>query len=144
MIHDKAYRLIQLDEGKRNFVYPDTLGYHTIGYGRNIDQRGGRGLSDSEILFLLDNDISAAIFDLIEIFPNWGDIDASRQAALISLHHNLGPIKFRGFHNFIVAVMDNDWDRAADQLVNSKWYGQVGNRGPRLVRIVRTGEFLLT
>jgi hypothetical protein len=33
------------------------------------------------------------------------------------------------------------WDQAADELMDSLWYQQVGLRGPELVEQLRTGVF---
>ena len=35
------------------------------------------------------------------------------------------------------AVLRRDWSAAADEMVNSRWYGQVGNRSRDLVRRMR-------
>ena len=35
------------------------------------------------------------------------------------------------------AVLRGDWSAAADEMVNSRWYGQVGNRSRDLVRRMR-------
>jgi lysozyme len=134
--------LIKLDEGCSKFAYQDSRGYCTIGYGRCIDERVGKGLSDNEIDMMLTADIWEATEDVISIFRNtWAIICDERRAALVSLRHNLGPGGFRGFKNMIHAIREDHWELAADELQSSKWFYQVGVRGPRLVGILRSGCF---
>lgn len=145
MIHDLAAQLLELDEGRKRFSYGDTCpeAFTTIGVGRNIDYRGGRGLRDDEIDYMLNNDISAAIFDLCNMFENWQRISEARQAVLISMWHALDHVRFMGFQKMIAAVRAEDWERAADEMVDSKFYREAGERGPRLERIMRKGEIKL-
>ncbi|KAH3697099.1 hypothetical protein DPMN_084585 [Dreissena polymorpha] len=49
---------------------------------------------------------------------------------------NLGG-KLRQFVKLGEALDARDWHKAADEMVNSKWYGQVGKRAERLVARMR-------
>jgi hypothetical protein len=40
----------------------------------------------------------------------------------------------------ILALQRKDWDLAADEMMDSKWYRQVGYRGIELVKLMRKGE----
>lgn len=53
---------------------------------------------------------------------------------------NLGAAGFRGFKRFNLALTRLDYDTAAHEMRESKWYGQVGKRAERLVRMMETGE----
>jgi lysozyme len=122
------------DEGERARPYRDTVGKITIGVGRNLTDVG---LSPDEIDLLLDNDIARA-FALASSFPWFTGLDEVRQRVVINLCFNLGG-RFRGFHHTTAALARRDYDAAATQLQNSKWYRQVGQRGPRLVAMLRNG-----
>ena len=132
-------QLIQ-HEGVRYAAYQDSLGYWTIGVGRLIDARMGGGLSHTEVLFLLDNDIDRCIRDLDDRFAWFEGLDAIRQRALVDLRFNLGQQGLLGFAKFIAAMGRGDFAAAARELEQSKWYRQVGTRGPILVEMVRTGQ----
>jgi GH24 family phage-related lysozyme (muramidase) len=67
-------------------------------------------------------------------------LDEVRQAALLSLAFNLGN-RLEQFKNFLMAVRVQQWEVAAAHLQNSKWFGQVGHRGPRLVSMIHTGTY---
>lgn len=126
-----------LDEGKRNFPYTDTVGKLTIGVGRNITDRG---ISDAEIDFLLDNDIQECFRALNERLPWWKLLDGVRQRVLVNMCFNLGINRLCAFHETLSCLQTGHWNLAAQNMLNSKWAGQVGVRAVRLANMVKTGE----
>lgn len=127
-----------LSEGRRRYPYEDTVGKTSIGVGRNLDDVG---LSDDEIDVLLNNDMQRALADAGTL-PYFNDLDEVRQMVICDLVFNMGLARFRdGFIRANAALLDGDYDRAADELVDSKWYRQVGVRGRRNVQMMRTGEY---
>jgi lysozyme len=48
---------------------------------------------------------------------------------------NMGPNRFSptAWPNFFKAVREENWEQAAKQMENSKWFTQVGNRADRLI-----------
>ena len=95
-----------LHEGLRRFPYVDTVGKLTIGVGRNITDVG---ISETEAMYLLVNDIDACIRDLAT-FTWFPELDPIRQRVLVDMRFNLGPSRFRGFKNTLVAVARGDFD----------------------------------
>lgn len=130
-----ARELVRKHEGLRLKVYRDTAGKLTIGYGRNLDDKG---ISNSEAETLLDNDLKEVYGDLETIFSKtiW-DEDINRLAALVSMRFNLGPAGFRKFKKMIEAVRNRDWNEAANQAKDSQWYSQVGVRGQEIVDLLK-------
>ena len=153
-----------LHEGLRLEVYKCPAGYWTIGVGRNLEgkplrkeeqeyifKRSGlapdevievlkeRGITKDEALFLLANDIEDAIKDLSN-FDWFEDLDPVRKKVVIDMRYNLGPTRFRGFKKMIAALAVGDYQKAAAEMVDSRWYHEVGNRSKRLVRMMETGE----
>jgi lysozyme len=126
---------LALHEGRRAKPYTDTVGKLTIGVGRNLTDKG---LSDSEIDYLLMNDIRECTDDL-KTFLWWDDLDEVRRNVLIDMRFNLGPSRFRGFKATLAAVAMGDYVTASDQMRKSKWYRQVKGRGERLARMMSTG-----
>ena len=53
---------------------------------------------------------------------------------------NLGHPRLSGFKNFIQAMQVSDWERAAIEMMDSKWSGQVGDRAVRLRDRVLRGD----
>jgi lysozyme len=135
-IHRLKAQLIT-HEGIRLHAYRDSLGYLTIGIGRMIDQRQGGGISLDEAHYLLENDIFRARLDLIDIFPDFETWPESKQHALIDMRINLGSGGFRSFKRLIDAARKQDWYGVAREMMDSKWYQQVGIRGVNLVEMVQ-------
>ena len=121
---------LKRDEGFRPKPYRCTAGKLTIGYGRNIEDVG---INEAEAEMLLCNDIEEATADLMDIFPGWFDYMWPKKEALVNMRFNLGPARFRKFKKMISAVKAEDWQEAAKQAKDSKWYNQVGDRAKRIV-----------
>lgn len=131
------------DEGLQLSPYRDSLGYLTIGVGHLI-QKGEKfghfigSITNYEAMELLDLDIGIAIRRLNNIYPQWRELDDVRQRAMINLTFNLG-YRLADFHRFLHALKTGDYEKAADHLIQSRWFKQVRLRGPRIVHAIRTG-----
>lgn len=119
-----ARDMLKRHEGFRARVYQCTAGKNTIGYGRNLDDKG---ITLAEAEAMLDNDIRECVQDLAT-FSWWNDLTDLRQAALIDLRFNLGPARFRGFKMMIKALEMGDYTEAAHQVLDSNYAKQVGKR----------------
>lgn len=116
------------DEDKKNTVYRDSLGIWTIGVGRNVDPDHGGGLTDEEVLYLLDNDIGRRWAEIRRRWPWVVNLSDARQRALINMSF-MGMEKLAGFTHMFAALQAGDWETAADEALNSKWAYQVDD-GP--------------
>ena len=131
----KAADLIRIHEGLRLKTYTCTAGKLTIGYGHNLDDNG---ISKDMAEFILQRDIEDAEAHLKQYF--WfEDLDPGRRAAITDMMFNLGSTRFSGFHNMIIALGEGDFETAAKEAEDSKWFKQVGKRGETIVRIIRSG-----
>ena len=135
-------KMIALDEGKRNKVYPDSQGIMTIAFGRNLEDPG---LSDQECYYLLDNDIQRRLVDS-RIQSVIKDLDPVRACVIIDMSF-MGIRKLMEFVNMIAALKAKDFIEAEWQMLNSSknegqpslWSTQVGPRASRLAYMMRTG-----
>jgi len=135
-------------EGNRPFVYDDVTGrpigegtfvrgLPTVGVGRNL---AGKGLSEDEIRYLLDNDINDCATQALK-YPWFSKLDPVRQNAVVELLFNLGPTRFAGFKKFIGFMNEGRYTHAAHELLDSKWAQQVKGRAVTISEMVRTGEW---
>ena len=131
--------LLQLHEGLRTKPYLDTVGKLTIGYGRNLDDVG---ITPEEAKQMLRNDISEAIKQL-ETLTVFSKLDEVRRAVLIDMTFNLGFAGVLKFKKMWQAVESGNFDKAADEMLNSKWAAQVGRRAMRLSDMMRSGHWPL-
>lgn len=123
-------------EGLKLKPYRDTVGKLTIGVGRNLDDVG---ISIDEAMLMLDNDFDTAEQELQTRFPITRDMDGPRYYALVNMCFNLGITRLAMFKKMWAAIGDGDWDRAADEALDSKWARQVGNRATELAEMLRRG-----
>lgn len=131
-------------EGFRPYVYPDSLGYNTIGIGRLCDKRKiGSGLTREEALFLLNNDIDRCAAELDKRLSWWRKLNNARQHALVNMAFQLGIDGLMGFHNSLTALMDalttSDYNRTADMFLQSKWAQQTPERAKFVTDLIRKG-----
>lgn len=130
--------LIKKHEGRMLKPYRCPAGKLTIGYGRNLEDKG---ITEAEAEFMLDNDINVIIRACKETFSWFIFLDNVRQAVIVDMIYNLGLGGFLGFKNTIAAIREKDWNRAADNMLQSKWASQVGNRALELAEMMRDGRF---
>lgn len=131
--------MLKRHEGFRSKPYTDSVGVLTIGIGRNLDDVG---ISEDEAIYLLQRDIAAAQAALRRAYP-WFDILLyTRQDALTDLCFNIGPARLKGFVKFLAAMEAHDYERAASEMLDSKWAAQVGTRAVELAEIIRTGNYV--
>lgn len=128
---------IKLDEGLSLKPYQCTADKFTIGYGRNIEDNG---ISEEEAEFLLLNDIKNTQKELLANFEWFVMLNAPKQGVLINMCFNLGLTRFKQFKKMITAIEMGDYDEAAEQMLDSKWARQVGNRAIRLSNAMRKGQ----
>ena len=133
----KLKKLLMDHESYKQFVYSDTTGHLTVGIGRNLTDRG---ISLNEATYLLDEDITYFYTKLNQFLHFFKRLDENRQIALVDMCFNLGMQGFLNFKHMILALEAEDYERAAQEMVNSKWADQVGNRAMTLAEIVRTGN----
>jgi len=129
--------LIKQHEGYSGTAYICPAGYWTVGYGRNLQSTG---ISEKEAEMLLQNDIDRARA-LLSTESYWAGLDGVRKAVLIDMVVNLGFQGFCQFKKFRGALEQQNYADACAEMIQSKWYAQVGNRSIRLTQMMRTGEW---
>lgn len=127
---------LERDEGLRLHPYECTAGKLSIGVGRNLDDVG---ISREEAMHLLANDVRRVIAEC-ELFPWYHRLDSTRQRVVANMLFNLGLARFKGFKNMIAALREHDYEKAATEMLDSKWARQVGARAERLAKMMRDGK----
>jgi len=142
--------MLKRHEGLKLVPYRCTKGKLTIGYGWNLDAnplpadyasclRVTGAITEAMADHLLTISIDMAERQCKAVFPKFGEFSEARQAALIDFVFNLGIGKVLIFKKAMAAILDGDWNRAADEMQDSLWFSQVGDRGPEIVGMVRNG-----
>jgi lysozyme len=123
-------------EGVKYDLYLCTAGKQTIGVGRNLDDVG---ITDDEAMYLLGNDIERVGKELearVSILP---ELSENRKIVLMNMTFNLGINRLLKFKNFFAALEDKDYQKAADEMLDSIWAKQVGSRANELASIMIVG-----
>lgn len=134
---DEVIESLREEEGWSATVYQCSEGRWTLGHGRNVDPNGGIGITREEGEFMLSNDVRRTIEELESAFPMFGDLDQPRTAVLIELCFQLGLPTLRKFTNMLAALWAGDNDRAADELLDSRYARQVPARANRYAERLR-------
>lgn len=125
-------------EGLRLKPYRCTAGKLTIGIGRNLDDCG---ISQIEAYVLLENDIQNCEKQLLDEIPEiYNPLDEVRKSVLLNMCYNLGIGGLLGFNNTLAFIAAGDWERAANNMLVSKWAKQVGRRAIELSELMRKGK----
>ena len=133
--------MLKRHEGVETHAYKCSASKITVGVGRNIDPEGGLGLSEDEVDYLLQNDIKRIISELDFQYDWFHNLNEARKDAMIDISFNLGQTRLRKFEKALTAMSQNNWDKAADEFMDSKWSNQVGNRAKELTAIIRIGKY---
>lgn len=117
--------------------YRCSAGKLTIGVGHNLDDNG---ITEDEAIFILNNDIDNCEEQLRK-FSWFEKLSDARQEVLLNLHFNIGHSSFLKFKKMILALTNNDYVEASEQMKDSKWYSQVGYRAKQLVDVMKSNSF---
>ena len=135
---------IAADEGKVLKIYKDHLGYPTFGIGHLIieddpehGQRVGTKVSEERCDEAFDQDVKSVLADCDTLYDDFGGLPEEVQLILANMMFNMGRTRLSKFKNMNAAVEEGDWNRAAQEMMNSRWYNQVRNRARRLVERMR-------
>lgn len=122
-------------EGLKLRAYQDSVGVWTIGYGTNLQE-----LEIDEptaYRWLCDAIEQARVY--ARSFPEYSKMGEVRKDVFLEMIYNMGPGRLAGFKKMLAAIDQKDWETAAQEMLDSKWASQVGQRAHRLAEQMRTG-----
>lgn len=124
-------------EGFRGKPYKCSAGFWTIGYGRNLDHKP---LSENEGLMLLLGDVDDATVDAASVVPTFHFHNEVRRDVLVQMAYQMGRDGLAGFQRMIAALGVGDYERAAREMRDSKWWREDSrSRAEVLARRMETG-----
>lgn len=133
--------LIRKHEGLKLEAYRDNRGNLTIGYGhtgRNVFE--GMQITLEQAESLLDGDTASAVSECRSNFK-WFDVLCDmRQNVIASMVYNMGIFRIHTFKKMLEAMDCCDFETAANEMLCSKWAGEVGSRAPELAQMMREGD----
>mgnify|MGYP003665543093 FL=1 len=133
--------MLRKHEGVETHAYKCTANKTTIGVGRNIDPKGGIGLSSDEINYLLANDVKRVNTELTGVFSWYKTLCTARKDAMIDMCFNMGLPRLMKFKKALAGMAIGDYDEAAIEFLDSRWANQVGQRAITVTDIIRSGDY---
>jgi lysozyme len=133
---------IKRHEGYRDTVYTDSLGYNTIGYGHFIVEDGflpGIQYSKLELEKVFEKDFAIAVQGANKLVSEY-DLDNDAFGVVIEMCFQLGLPRVSKFKFFLAALKIQDYEKAAEEMLLSKWHEQTPVRCQELTNIMRSCE----
>ena len=147
MNKDQLREELAEDEGCKFEVYLDHLGLPTFGIGHLVvegdpehGQPVGTPVNDERVRQVFSLDIASTLDECQVLYPDFDDLPDECQLIIANMMFNMGRPRLSKFKGMKAGVDAKDWNRAADEMVDSRWYDQVTNRAKRLVARMRAIE----
>jgi lysozyme len=141
---EKLREQLKIDEGCVYEIYNDHLGYATFGIGHLVTESDpelgsdiGTEVSESRVVEAFEQDVQTVLSDCAILYPDFDELPEETQQVIANMMFNLGRPRLSAFKGMKAGVDARDWNEAADQMVDSRWYRQVGARAERLVERIR-------
>ncbi len=141
---EKLKEQLQIDEGCVYEIYNDHLGYPTFGIGHLViesdpenGQAVGTPVSNDRVTDAFNSDIKTVLSDCEKLYSDFENLPEEAQQVIANMMFNLGYPRLSKFRGMKAGVDARDWNLAAEEMVDSRWYAQVGKRAERLVDRMR-------
>lgn len=155
------FGMLRIDEGLKLEMYKDTEGYWTIGIGQLLTKNPSKDVAMNELDKLMGRVCAGKITmrEAEELFnasvakarrgilgnatlkPVYDSLDEVRRCALVNMVFQMGEAGTAGFTNSMKLLKAKQWDQAAVNLAQSRWYKQTTNRAKRVIETFRTGTW---
>jgi len=135
---------LKVDEGVVYKIYKDHLGYPTFGIGHLVikeDKEFGKDVgtevSEDRVNECFEKDVQSVIEDCKKLHDGWDGYPQEVKQIVANMMFNMGRPRLSKFKGMKRGVDARDWNAAADEMVDSRWYRQVTKRADRLVERMR-------
>ncbi|NND23238.1 MAG: glycoside hydrolase family protein [Acidimicrobiia bacterium] len=141
---DQLRKELEVDEGVKYEIYNDHLGYPTFGIGHLVidtdpeyGEEVGTPVSEDRVAEAFDKDVEIVIDDCERLYPDFDELPEECKLIIANMMFNMGRPRLSKFKGMKAGVDSRDWNKAADEMIDSAWYRQVPNRAGRLVKRMR-------
>ena len=141
---EKLREELEIDEGCKYYIYLDHLGYATFGIGHLITEDDpeygwevGTSIDTYRVHEAFEDDVQSVLTDCEKLYVQWEHLPEEAQRVIANMMFNMGYTRLSKFKGMKRGVDSRNWNQAADEMVDSRWYNQVTNRADRLVERMR-------
>ena len=125
---------IKEHEGFRSRVYKCTEGYDTIGYGFAIkDLYLSEGISE----LILKEKVTNLRLRMGKKISWFDEAPREVREVLLEMAYQMGVSGVSKFKNALKHMKNEEWNKAADEMLLSRWYKQTPKRAKELSDIIR-------
>jgi len=144
---ERVYKQLIEDEGIKYEIYLDHLGYPTFGIGHLIletDEEYGKPVgtpvNKERVYKCFEEELDLCISECHKLYgkDTFKEFPSEVQEILVNMMFNLGRPRLSGFKKFNAALLKGNWQTAAKEGRDSRWYRQVTNRAERLMTRLET------
>lgn len=150
MNRERLRATLARDEGL-NLSRHDVEGIDHIGYGFNLDIEWHDDLTDylgvadedeiqeisqEQADYILDWHIDEMTKTISKRFPAFNNLSPLRQEIIMNMRFNLGSGGLRKFKKMWEAIEAENWHAAGEQMLDSLWAKQVGERASQLSKVM--------
>jgi len=141
---NKLREQLEIDEGVVHEIYLDHLGLPTFGIGHLVTENDpehgkavGTPVNESRCIEAFEADIETTLSECHKLYPDFNDLPEEVKQIIANMMFNMGRPRLSKFKGMKAGVDARDWNRAADEMIDSRWYRQVTVRADRLVQRMR-------
>lgn len=141
---NKLREQLEIDEGVVHEIYLDHLGLPTFGIGHLVTeddpehgQPVGTLVDESRCIEAFETDVETTLSECNKLYSDFDDLPEEVKQIIANMMFNMGRPRLSKFKGMKSGVDARDWNRAADEMVDSRWYRQVTKRADRLVQRMR-------
>lgn len=142
---DQLREELKIDEGVKYEIYLDHLDLPTFGIGHLVldsdpeyGQPIGTPVSEDRVNECFAKDVEIVLSECSLLYSNFSVLPEEAQLIIANMMFNMGRPRLSKFKGMKAGVDACDWNRAADEMVDGRWYKQVTSRADRLVNRMRS------
>jgi len=120
------------------------LGLPTFGIGHLVTESDpehglpvGTPVDESRCIEAFESDVETTLSECKLLYPDFDDLPEEVKQIIANMMFNMGRPRLSKFKGMKRGVDARDWNSAADEMVDSRWYRQVTKRADRLVERMR-------
>ena len=144
MNKDQLREELAEDEGCKFEIYLDHLGLPTFGIGHLVTENDpengqpvGTPIDEERVRQVFSLDIAVTLDECKVLYDDFDDLPEECQLVIANMMFNMGRPRLSKFKGMKAGVDARDWNKAAEEMVDSRWHDQVPNRAKRLVKRMR-------
>ena len=136
MLTEELIEEIKREEGFVPVVYLDNKGKKTIGYGTLLED----GISEAEAELLLRHRLGLMAEELerSRVGEVYANLKADARRALLDMAYNMGVPGLLGFQKMWAALAAGDYERAAEEALDSVYARELPARAGRVAERMRS------